>query len=77
MGLSAPHVNRMLAELKSEGLIAIKRHEVKILDMAALQILGEFHPAYLARTPILERGRGGFLVEQSNVPIRVVHKGEA
>ncbi len=52
VGLSAPHVNRMLAELKREGLIAISGHEVRILDRAALQILGEFHPAYLARTPI-------------------------
>jgi hypothetical protein len=33
------------------------RHEVKILDMAALQILGEFHPAYLARTPIRDQRR--------------------
>lgn len=52
VGLSAPHVNRLLAELKSEGLIATNRHEVKILDMAALQILGEFHPAYLVGSPI-------------------------
>ena len=57
VGLSAPHVNRMLAELKSEGLIAMNRHEVKILDMAALQILGEFHPAYLVRTPIRDQSR--------------------
>lgn len=57
VGLSAPHVNRMLAELKSEGLIAMKRNEVKILDMAALQILGEFHPAYLVRTPIRDHRR--------------------
>ena len=55
VGLSGPHVNRMLAELKSEGLIATNRREVKILDMAALQILGEFHPAYLVRSPIRDR----------------------
>jgi CRP-like cAMP-binding protein len=58
VGLSAPHVNRMLAELKSEGLIAMNGHEVAVLDMAALQILGEFRPAYLARMPIQDRGRG-------------------
>lgn len=56
-GLSAPHANPMLAELKSEGLIAMKRKEVKILDMAALQILGEFHPAYLVRTLIRDHRR--------------------
>jgi CRP-like cAMP-binding protein len=52
VGLSAPHVNRMLAELKREGLIAMTGPEVTILDRAALQILGEFHPTYLARTPV-------------------------
>jgi CRP-like cAMP-binding protein len=51
IGLSGPHVNRMLAELKREGLIAMDGHELTILDRAALQILGEFRPAYLARTP--------------------------
>jgi len=57
VGLSGPHVNRMLAELKADGLIAVNGHEVTILDRAALQILGEFHPAYLARTPIRQPGR--------------------
>jgi CRP-like cAMP-binding protein len=52
LGLSGPHVNRMFAELKSEGLIAVRGHEVTILDRAALQILGEFRPAYLGRMPI-------------------------
>jgi hypothetical protein len=57
VGLSGPHVNRMLAELKADGLIAMNGHEVRILDRAALQILGEFHPAYLAGTPIRQPGR--------------------
>jgi CRP-like cAMP-binding protein len=56
VGLSAPHVNRMLARLKREGLIAVDGYEVKILDMAALQILGEFRPTYLERSPINVEG---------------------
>jgi CRP-like cAMP-binding protein len=52
IGLSAPHVNRMLAELRRDGLIAMKGQTITILDRAALQILGEFHPTYLARAPI-------------------------
>ena len=52
VGLSGPHVNRMIAELRSEGLIAMRGHEITILDRAALQILGEFRPAYLGRMPI-------------------------
>jgi CRP-like cAMP-binding protein len=55
VGLSAPHVNRMLAELKSEGLIAITGREVKILDIAALQILAEFRSTYLTRIPIRDQ----------------------
>ncbi|MGB8630553.1 MAG: Crp/Fnr family transcriptional regulator [Xanthobacteraceae bacterium] len=50
IGLSAPHVNRMLNQLKKEGLIAIENHEIKILDRAALQIIAEFDPSYLVRT---------------------------
>jgi CRP-like cAMP-binding protein len=50
VGLSAPHVNRMLSELKGEGLIAMEGHEIKILDRAALQIMAEFDPSYLVRT---------------------------
>lgn len=57
IGLSAPHVNRMLAELKRAGLIVMDGHEIRILDRAALQILGEFHPMYLARTPIRQAKR--------------------
>jgi CRP-like cAMP-binding protein len=50
VGLSAPHVNRMLSELKGEGLIAMRGHEIKIMDRAALQIMAGFDPSYLART---------------------------
>jgi CRP-like cAMP-binding protein len=57
VGLSAPHVNRMLGELRNEGLIAMNGHEVAILDRAALQVLGEFQSSYLMRTPIPGRGR--------------------
>ncbi|WP_296346520.1 Crp/Fnr family transcriptional regulator [Reyranella sp.] len=48
VGLSGPHVNRMLAELKGGGLIAVDGHEITVLDRAGLQRLGEFRPAYLA-----------------------------
>ncbi len=55
VGLSAPHVNRMLSELKREGLIAIQGREIKILDRTALQILAEFDPSYLTRTSFPQR----------------------
>jgi len=50
VGLSAPHVNRMLSELKNQGLIAAENHSIKILDKTAMQILAEFEPFYLERT---------------------------
>jgi CRP-like cAMP-binding protein len=53
VGLSAPHVNRMLSELKSEGLIVMDGHQIRILDRAALQITAEFDPSYLVRTSVL------------------------
>ncbi len=59
VGLSAPHVNRMFAKLKGEGLIAVSGHEIRVLDMASLQILGEFRPAYLENMPINARRRDG------------------
>jgi CRP-like cAMP-binding protein len=55
VGLSGPHVNRMLAELRNQGLIAVHGHKVTVLDMAALQILGEFRAAYLGGFAV--RGR--------------------
>lgn len=50
VGLSAPHVNRMLSELKHQGLITIGNRTVQFLDRTALQILAEFDPTYLQRT---------------------------
>jgi DNA-binding transcriptional regulator LsrR (DeoR family) len=55
IGLSAPHVNRMFSELKRQGLIATKNHDIQILDKAALQILAEFEPSYLERTSLPRR----------------------
>jgi CRP-like cAMP-binding protein len=52
IGLSAPHVYRMRAELKQDGLIATSGCEVRSTGRAALQILAEFHQTYLARSPI-------------------------
>lgn len=57
IGLSAPHVNRKLRELTHQGLIAIEHHEIRILDRAALQIVAEFDPSYLARVPLSYGGK--------------------
>jgi CRP-like cAMP-binding protein len=71
VGLSAPHVNRMLGELKGEGLIAMKGHEITILDRTALQILAEFDPLYLARTSFIHRKTGGSeMLRMMNAPLQ-------
>jgi CRP-like cAMP-binding protein len=71
VGLSAPHVNRMLRELKSEGLIETKGRQIRILDMAALQILGEFQSGYLMNTWTPERGEISLLDQVAGWPTRV------
>jgi CRP-like cAMP-binding protein len=47
MGLSNVHVNRMLQQLRGEGLIATRGGEVAILDWPGLQRAGDFCPDYL------------------------------
>lgn len=51
LGLSVPHVNRMLAKLKGDGLIAIAERHVEFVDAKALQLLAHFQPAKLSRIP--------------------------
>jgi CRP-like cAMP-binding protein len=47
MGLSSVHVNRVLQQLRSEGLIVTQGDEIRVLDWQRLQEAGEFTPDYL------------------------------
>lgn len=47
LGLSVVHVNRMLQELRGDGLITWQSKALAVLDWDGLQRAGEFHPAYL------------------------------
>ena len=40
LGLSVPHLNRMLTKLRAEGLIAINERRVEFLDRTAMEQLG-------------------------------------
>ena len=51
LGLSVPHLNRMLAKLRGEGLIAIADRRIQFIDKKALHLLAHFQPARLARIP--------------------------
>ena len=46
-GLTSVHVNRMLAELRTSGLIARDGRNVEISDWAKLRRAADFDPAYL------------------------------
>lgn len=47
LGLTAVHVNRMLANLRTNGFIRVSGRRFEILRWQALAKLGEFDPAYL------------------------------
>lgn len=51
LGLSVPHLNRMLAQLRTDGLVAIKDHTIELVDLEALEQLGQFQPLNLMRVP--------------------------
>jgi CRP-like cAMP-binding protein len=47
LGLSTVHVNRVLQELRKEGLIRTRGNELTVLDWERLQEVAEFTPTYL------------------------------
>lgn len=47
MGLSHVHVNRVLKQLRAEGLIELRERAVVVLDWERLRKTGEFRPDYL------------------------------
>jgi len=47
VGLSTVQVNRVLQQLRSQGVIALGRGGLAILDAEALAAIGEFEPGYL------------------------------
>ena len=46
-GLTAVHANRMLRQLREQGLVTFKQGMVEIHDLAALRAFGDFDPSYL------------------------------
>jgi DNA-binding transcriptional regulator LsrR (DeoR family) len=52
LGLSAPHVNRVLRRLRLEGLITIDGHTVTLNDLEALQTVAQFEPFTLVSSEV-------------------------
>ena len=51
LGLSVPHLNRMLAKLRTDGMLIVAERRVEFTDIKALELLAHFQPATLARIP--------------------------
>ena len=59
LGLSVPHVNRTLRQLRDDGLVGIEDHRVVLKNIEGLTILADFEPTYLSRfslPPEIEAG---------------------
>lgn len=52
LGLSVPHLNRMLTRLRAEGMIAVNERRVEFLDPKAIQLRAQFQPLQPARIPV-------------------------
>jgi len=55
LGLSVPHLNRMMQRLRAEKLIANREHTVEFIDASAMQALAHYQPQALAPIPQQER----------------------
>jgi CRP-like cAMP-binding protein len=49
LGLSIPHVNRVLRRLREDELVVVEEQRVTVKDIEALSELADFDPAYLSR----------------------------
>jgi CRP-like cAMP-binding protein len=54
LGLSVPHLNRMLTKLRTEGMIGISERRVEFVDMKGMQLLAQFQPIRPAQIPAPE-----------------------
>jgi CRP-like cAMP-binding protein len=54
LGLSVPHLNRMLTRLRADGMIAVNERRVEFIDLKALQQLAQFQPVRPTRIPVPE-----------------------
>jgi CRP-like cAMP-binding protein len=54
LGLSVPHVNRVLRRLREDNLVVVEDQRVTIKDLDALAELADFEPGYLRRFSVRE-----------------------
>jgi len=51
LGLSVPHLNRMMQRLRAEKLIADRGRMIEFTDAAAMQALAHYQPQVIAPIP--------------------------
>jgi CRP-like cAMP-binding protein len=51
LSLSVPHLNRMLSQLRFEGLVSVANRRVEFPDLHAIQVRAHFQPLTLTRIP--------------------------
>jgi hypothetical protein len=56
LGLSVPHLNRVMQQLRAEQLITSRSRLVELTDIANLQTLAHYQPLDLAPIPIPTKG---------------------
>jgi CRP-like cAMP-binding protein len=59
LGLSVPHLNRVMQQLRKEKLIASRSRVVDLVDAAGLQTLAHYQPLNLAAIPLPTGNRRG------------------
>jgi CRP-like cAMP-binding protein len=47
LGISTVHTNRVLQDLRAEGLITLRERTLSVLDWEGLKRTGDFDPTYL------------------------------
>jgi CRP-like cAMP-binding protein len=52
LGLSVPHLNRVMQQLRAEKLITSRARSIELTDMASLQTLAHYQPMGLAPIPV-------------------------
>ena len=54
LGLSVPHLNRVMQQLRADRLITTRSRSIELTDMASLQTLAQYQPLDLAQIPMPE-----------------------
>jgi DNA-binding transcriptional regulator LsrR (DeoR family) len=53
LGLTPVHVNRVLQELRKEGVLDFRNNVVTTSNLARLRVIGDFDPLYLHQAPAM------------------------